>query len=180
MVIVKENLTPKDYFERGTKFLIDYYNSNKPFDDNTIEIEKRIFIELEGKYKIQGFIDRLVHNIENNEYEIHDYKTSNNLPKKEQVDNDKQLALYSIAIKEKFGKDKEVSLIWHYLAHDKKINSKRTNEQLEQLKKETIELIKEIEKTTEFPPNKSHLCHWCQYKDICPAWKKPFEKQEKL
>ncbi len=179
---VKKQLTTKDFFNRGVQFLLDYYMRNKPFDDNTLDIEKRIFIILDqtGKYKIQGFIDRLVYNLKTKEYEIHDYKTSNNLPQPEDVDNDRQLGLYSLAIKELFGKDKEVSLIWHYLAFNRKIYSKRTNEQLDILKKETIELIKKIEATTEFPPKKSYLCHWCEYKPICPAWNKnpPRTKEE--
>ena len=45
--------------------------------------------------------------------------------------------------------------------------SKRTNSQLENLKKETIELIKKVESAKEFPRNKSALCNWCEYKNIC-------------
>ena len=65
-----------------------------------------------------------------------------------------------------------VVLIWHYLAHNQKIVSKRTNIQLEKLKNETIELVKQIESAKKFPPNTSALCHWCEYKNICPAWNK--------
>src|SRR3989339_282298 len=82
----------------------------------------------------------------------------------------RQLALYSIAIKEKFGNDKKVLLVWHYLAHNTKIISTRTNEQLKQLKQETLKLIKEIESTTKFPSKKSILCDWCEYKSMCPEF----------
>ena len=78
--------------------------------------------------------------------------------------------MYSIAIKNLFGNDKEISLIWHYLAHNQRICSKRTNEQLEQLKKDIIALIKKIESTTEFPTKPSILCKWCEYKTICHAF----------
>ena len=151
---------------------------HKPFDDNTLEVEKRIMINLDekGEYKLQGFIDRLVHNLEKDEFEIHDYKTGNSLPAKEKIESDRQLALYSIAIKELFGKDKEVLLIWHYLAHNQKIVSKRTNEQLQQLKKEIIELITKIEATIEFPAKKTILCDWCEYKKICSKFNKPKEE----
>ena len=169
MVIVKENTTEKDYFERGIQFLINYYTNNKPFDDNTMEVEKKITINLDNKYKIQGFIDRLVHNLEG-KFEIHDYKLNIMHPKKDHAEKDDQLALYAIAVKELFGKDKEVVLVWHYLAHGKKLESKRTNEQLELLKKETLNKIKKIESETEFSPNKGPLCSWCRYKNICPAW----------
>jgi|TARA_Y100000310_G_scaffold265344_1_gene276338 putative RecB family exonuclease len=178
--IAKKQMTAGDYFNKGIQFLIDYYMKHKPFDDNTIEVEKEIIFNLDedGKYKIKGFIDRLVYNLETEEYEVHDYKTSNNLPKQEFLDKDRQLALYSIAIKEIFGEEKKVILIWHYLSFNQKLYSKRTDEQLKKLKQETLELIKKIELTTEFPPKKSVLCGWCEYKQICSAFgNKPPEKQ---
>jgi putative RecB family exonuclease len=171
ILIVKKELNEKDYFQKGTEFLIGYYQKYYPFKDGTIECEKKINIKLDENTQIQGFIDRLVHNIETGEYEIHDYKTGNFLPSQDKMDEDRQLALYSIAIKEIYGKDKEVCLIWHYLAHNQKICSKRTNEQLEELKQKTLNTIKEIESTEIFPTFKSTLCHWCEYKSICPEWK---------
>jgi len=170
ILIVKKNLTAKDYFNKGIQFLADYYSKYHPFEDGTIACEKRILITLDENTKLQGFIDRIVKNIANGEYEVHDYKTANMLPTQEAMDKDRQLALYSIAIKEIYGKDKEVTLVWHYLAHDTKIVSRRTNEQLEQLKKETLNLIKEIESATKFPAKVSPLCEWCGYKNICPAY----------
>lgn len=164
--IVKENMTGKDYFEMGIRFLIDYYSKHHPFKDGTLEMEKEIRIYL-GEHQIVGFIDRLAKNPNTGEIEIHDYKTGNFLPNQKKFDEDRQLALYSLAIKELFGEEQSICLIWHYLAHNKKICSRRTNEQLEKLKKETLELIKNIESTQEFIANKSQLCNWCEYKGIC-------------
>jgi putative RecB family exonuclease len=169
ILIVKKQLSSKDYFNKGVEFLANYFQENAPFKDGTIECEKKIFIEIDENTKVQGFIDRLVHNPSTNEYEIHDYKTANNLPSQEKINEDRQLALYSIAIKELYGKDKPVTLVWHYLAHNKKIKSKRTNLELEKLKQETKELIKKIESTKDFPFIPSILCNWCEYKSICPA-----------
>jgi len=181
MVIVNDNLSAKDYYNKGIQFLIDYYVKHQPFDDGTIALEKEIRVSIDeaGEYEIVGFIDRLVQNLQTGEYEIHDYKTANSLPSQEKIDNDRQLALYAIAIKEHFGKDKEVRLVWHYLAHNQKIQSKRTNEQLDLLKQETINLIKQIESTTEFTPNKSRLCDWCEYQQMCLAWQGENEKNTK-
>jgi putative RecB family exonuclease len=177
-LIVKKQLTSQDYLNKGVQFLADYFQENYPFKDGTIECEKKIIIDLDENTKIQGFVDRLVHNIETGEYEIHDYKTANTLPTQKKMDEDRQLALYSIAIKELYGKDKEVKLVWHYLAYNHKIISKRTQEQLEKLKEEIKSLIKQIENTKEFPPNKSILCDWCEYKNICPEWN--FKVDEKI
>jgi len=189
--IMQNGNDEKLFFNKGVQYLLDYYNRYKPFDDNTLEVEKQITLTLdeEGKYRIRGFIDRLAYNIRNKEYEIHDYKTSKTMPQQDKIENDRQLALYSIAIKELFGKDKDVKLIWHYLFFNHRIESKRTHEQLEQLKKETIELIDTIESATQFPATISRLCEWCPYKPICPVWNTPagdeeynpkFTKQKKL
>jgi RecB family exonuclease len=136
-----------------------------------MEKKIEILIHPERKHKIIGFIDRLAYNLEKNRYEIHDYKTAGTLPSQEKIDSDRQLAIYGLAIKEIFGKDKEVALIWHYLDHNKKIISRRTNEQYENLIKEIIELIDKIENTKEFEANKSILCDWCEFKEKCFVWK---------
>jgi len=167
--IVKKEFTAEDYFNKGIQFLLNYHKKHFPFKDGTLDIEKYISINL-GKNKehqIRGFIDRLVFNPETSAYEIHDYKTAKQLPTQKKMDKDRQLALYSIAIKELYGQDKEVTLIWHYLAHDTQIKSTRTNQQLEQLKQELIESIEIIESTKEFPIQKSILCGWCEYKNQC-------------
>ncbi len=179
ILIVKKYSTQRDYFNKGIQFLADYYQENSPFKDGTVECEKKITINLDENTQINGFIDRLVHDIENDVYEIHDYKTAGTLPSQEKMDQDRQLALYSIAIKEIYGVDKEVKLIWHYLAHNHKIVSKRTQEQLDTLKKETKELIEKIQNTDTFPPNKSILCEWCEYNSICHEFKNT-DKNERL
>lgn len=169
---IVRNLPKQDYFDKGVKFIIDYYLKNQPFDDGTVETEKKVWINLgEGfPHKVIGYIDRLVYNKEKGEYEVHDYKTANTLPNKEKFENDRQLALYSIAVKELYGQDKPVTLTWHYLNYNMKIFSKRTDEQLDKLKRETRELIRKIEETREFPPTKTVLCDWCEYKQYCKAW----------
>lgn len=176
-LIVRKELTVKDYFNKGIKFLLDYYMKYQPFNDGTLELEKKILLDLDGtgKYKIQGFVDRVVFNNETKEYEVHDYKTANSLPKIEKVETDRQLALYSIAIKEIYGEHYNVLLTWHYLAHNMKICTRRTTEQLEQLKKDIINLIDKIEVTKEFPPKKSALCGWCEFKSKCPKFKNVLE-----
>ncbi len=183
ILIVRKNITPRDYFNRGVEFLINYYTEHHPFEDNTLSVEEEILFDLDetGEYKIRGFMDRLSFNLEKQEYEIHDYKTSGNLPKNGSLDEDRQLALYSIAVKEKYGNHKNVKLVWHYLFFNKIIESRRTDEQLTKLKEDTLNLIKEIESTEEFVPIKSPLCNWCEYKDICPAFgNKPPANQTSL
>lgn len=172
--ITREECDAEHYFNLGIKFIIDYFLANSPFKDNTIAIEHKILVPLdtEGKYIIQGYIDRLVHNKDTNIFEIHDYKTGNSMKSQEELDIDRQLALYSLGIKHSFPEAKDVHLIWHYLAYNKKMQSRRTDEQLEQLKQEIINLINKIEATQEFPANPSGLCNWCEYQGICQEMNK--------
>lgn len=171
--VVKEDLTQQDYFEKGIKFIADYYLKNYPFNDGTLELEKKIFISLNpnSENKLVGYIDRLVYNKEKQRYEIHDYKTANTLPEREKFEKDRQLALYALGIKQLYGDHHPVTLTWHYLNFNMKIDSSRTNEQLEKLKEDTLKLINKIEQTKEFPPQESFLCNWCEYRSKCPLFK---------
>ena len=173
MKIVKEDVTAETYFNKGIKFLINYFLKHSPFKDNTIETEKKIYISLDGnrEYQLMGYIDRLVHHPETNIFEIHDYKTGA-VKSQQDLDKDRQLALYSLGVRETFKDVKDVKLVWHFLDENKELTSERTIEQLQELKKEILELIKKIESTTEFPTNKSILCNWCEYRSKCPEFRK--------
>jgi len=181
IVIVKEEYGPENYLKMGEKFITDYYNKYKPFDQGkTISLEERILIKLDdsGDYKLQGFIDRVMES-KGGYYEVHDYKTNSRLPLPEYIENDRQLALYAIGIKERYPDVKDVRLIWHFLAFDKEIDSTRTDEELEKLKKNVIELIDRIESDEKFVATPSVLCDWCEFKPICRQWSHLYVIKEK-
>ncbi len=96
-----------------------------------------------------------------------------------EADADLQLALYQIALTEKWPEADNAKLVWHYLLFNKQVESSRTREQLIQVQEKLIDRIKQVEACQEFSPNKSALCDWCGYQDICPLWKHP-QKVEKL
>lgn len=171
--IVRKGMHVGDYFKQGLELIKYYYNKHKPFNENIIGMEQKILIDLDGKgdYVLQGFIDKLIHNKKDGTYEIHDYKTSKWLPDQDELDNDRQLALYSIGVKEQYPNNNGIILKWHYLRHDKVVTSARTDEQLEQLKKDVIELIKKIESAEKWPAKKSRLCDWCGFNHLCLAYK---------
>ena len=151
VAIAKKDLTANNYKDTGIKCIRNYYQRHAPFENGvTIGIEEKITFPLseDGGYAIQGYIDRL-DRTKDKIYEIHDYKTSGSLPLQKDRDNDRQLALYEIGIREKYPDVKEVKLIWHYLVFDTEIASQRTPAQLEDLRKGTIALIDRIEADTE-------------------------------
>ena len=181
IVIVKKDYDVDHYRKMGEKYIREYYKKYHPFDqDRTIAIEERILIDLDesGDYKLQGYIDRLAEPQEGY-YVIHDYKTNQRLPPQEHFDSDRQLALYAIGVKNQYPDVKNIDLAWHFLKFNKQIKSKRSEQQLQQLKKETLKLIKKIERTTTFETNPSFLCDWCEYKSICPQWSHLYKLREK-
>lgn len=173
---VKKDLTKDDFRALGKECIEDYYKSYYPFNQSrTIHVEKRVYFALynEGRHRIRGFIDRLAI-APDGTYEIHDYKTSGNLPTQKDKDEDKQLALYQIGVKDMWRDVHSIKYIWHYLVFNKEISSSRTDRDIEKLRAEKIALIKEIESATEFTPKESSLCSWCSYQPICPLWKHLF------
>ncbi|MFH1425220.1 MAG: PD-(D/E)XK nuclease family protein [archaeon] len=157
--------TAEDYFNKGLKFLADYYMKHHPFSDDTMEVEKRLVFPLDdiGEIRLQGYVDRLV-KVGWKDFEIHDYKTNAIMKKQEEVDADKQLAFYHIGLQKLFGADIKVKLVWHFLAHNRSISSTRTQEQLDKLKRNTLRLIREIESNTVWPACGRSWCDWCDYK----------------
>jgi len=124
-----------------------------------------------------GLVDRLCET-EPGHYEIHDFKTSGSLPDQSKLDMDRQLAIYQLALEDELPDVKEVTLKWHFLKFGKTFSSKRTKEDLENLKLEVLEIIREVESTTEYPAEKNPLCDWCDYQRICPIWRHMFLEEE--
>ncbi|MEA3560541.1 MAG: PD-(D/E)XK nuclease family protein, partial [Candidatus Omnitrophota bacterium] len=172
---IKGQYTFDNYRKLGQRCIRDYYRRYAPFDhDRTLALEERVLFSLdeEGNYKMLGYIDRLSQS-RDKEYNIHDYKTSATLPTQDKIDNDKQLALYQMAIHQRWPDVKNVRLIWHFMAFDKEMQAAHNDYELENLKKETIEIIKTVERTKEFIPRESQLCYWCDYAGLCPVKKHP-------
>jgi len=170
VLVTKKGFTADHYRNAGKEAISNYYKRYSPFNQSkTLSTELRVTFKIDN-YNIQGFLDRLSHNGDGF-YEIHDYKTSGSLPAQETLDNDRQLGIYQIGVKEKFRDAEEINLIWHYLIFDKEFTSKRSDAQLKDLKKEVLSLIKTLEKDTKFTPIESKLCDWCEYPEYCPAKK---------
>lgn len=181
IIIVKKDYTRENYRKMGERYLTDYYERYKPFDHGKIlglETKDQMPLDEEGNYRFHIRIDRLM-DMENGVYEVHDYKTGSSLSKQEDLDNDRQLAMYSLWVRNQFKDFKKVRLVWHFLAFDKEMFSYRTEEELKNLKEEVLTKIKEIELTKEYPAQVSELCNWCLYEGICPMWKHEVQLEEK-
>jgi putative RecB family exonuclease len=171
--IVRKEYSAEHYRRLGEKCITDYYKRHYPFDQGkTLGLEEYITFPLEEEkdYLIRGYIDRVTL-VDGSILEIHDYKTSNRLPTQEDVNSDRQLAFYQMGVSEKWQGIQEVKLVWHYLTFDTEIHSSRTPDELHQLRRATLELIRRIETDRQFFPKEGPLCNWCDYQGFCPRRK---------
>ncbi len=178
IIINKKEYTKDNYKKMAEKFVTDYYNHHKPFNDITIiglETEDKLKLQNGSSYHIR--IDKFGY--KDSTYFVCDYKTNSNLKTQEEADQDRQLAMYALWVNKKFKDARKVVLKWHMLAFNKDVVSERTPRELEALEKETINLIKEIEKCKDYPTNVTALCNYCEYQTMCPAFKHKAETEQK-
>jgi putative RecB family exonuclease len=169
VMVIRKNSKKRDYFNKGIKFLKDYFIHYYPFDqDYTVGLETSVNLDLfnDRKYVLRGYIDRL--GIKDTALIIHDYKTANSLPTKEDIKKNDQLALYAIGLIDKYVGVESVKLIWHFLAFDKEIEVELKREDLEVVRKRIASKIDKIEEAREFNPKESALCDWCEFASNCP------------
>jgi putative RecB family exonuclease len=170
--IVREGTPASFYRELGERCLRGYYMRHYPFDaDETLGIEKRVVFSLDptGEYRMQGIIDR-ISRARDGVIEVHDYKTGARVPSQKMLDSDRQLALYQIGLAREFGEGQPFRLVWHYVAKNVIRTSTRSAEDLVALRGATIDRIDEIQAAEAYPPRRSALCGWCEYKQLCPEW----------
>ena len=149
-------------FEDGKALLERYYERHKGEQIRPLELEKPFNIKING-VRFNGRIDRI--DPLDDGVEIIDYKTGAPKTQKE-VDKDDQVAFYAIASKEALG-HKPKRLTYYFLDSGEKVSTTRTDSQLQEIREEVTEIIKDIEKG-EFEPKSGMHCNWCDYKEFCP------------
>ncbi len=170
--IVRDDMTVEDYVAAGERCLENAYRRFYPFDDGeTLGLERRVHTRLDGdgQYAVRGIVDRVVR-ASDGALEIHDYKTGRRVPRQPEVDRDRQLALYELALRDELGEKGEVRLVWHYLLSGVTRVSQRTSAQLEELRDDTIAAIDRVRAETSWEPREGPLCRWCEYRERCPLF----------
>ncbi|MEI7961985.1 MAG: PD-(D/E)XK nuclease family protein, partial [archaeon] len=177
-ILIVKDYPKENYKIMGEEFLVNYYDEYAPFNQFTIiglETEERLRLSDGSFYHVR--IDRLA-SIEGTYY-VCDYKTNSKMKSQVEADSDRQLAMYSLWVKNYFKDAQRVVLLWHMLAFNKEISSERTNLQLKELEGEVVSLIKEIESTKEYPTSVTSLCDYCVYKNLCPSFSHEVKLEQK-
>ena len=160
------------YLVQGDRCLENYYRAHYPFDgDETLGVEERVEFELgpdAQPVRFQGVVDRIAR-ARDGAIEIHDFKTGARVPSQDDLDTDRQLALYQIGLARTRPIAGPVRLVWHYLRQNVVRVSQRDPQQLLALESETLGLVERISREREYAPVPGRLCAWCEYRDGCPA-----------
>lgn len=176
--IVKDEYDKTNYKDQGERMIRDYHSRYHPFDaSNTIANETMHRYQLTEEHDVSIRIDRLDNPAEG-VYEVHDYKTSNSLPTKDEAEADTQLATYALGVKDMYPDAERIRLIWHYLAFDREVTVEKDWSELDVIEEQLVGVIHDIEDTEEYEPSKSPLCHYCGYQPRCPLWEHKFQDDE--
>jgi len=152
--------------KEGEKILRDYFKAHRKTLSEPVFLERGFGLKLENVL-LAGFIDRIDRT--KSGYEVIDYKTADKVASQKEVDQDEQLTIYALAAREAL-KIEPTSLALYFLKQNKKLTTKRTSEQLEKEKEKIIKTAKEI-RSSDFPAKPGILCHYCDFRNICPAYK---------
>ena len=168
-LVRKEYAEPDDYRRKGLMCLKNFFQMDSMEDyGELVSLEMMLHFKL-GERSMSGKVDRIQR--EGATYHIIDYKTSKDDMTQEEADEDRQLALYELGIRDKYPDAEQVILHWYMLANNNIVSSTRSESELSALKTGVLSLIDEIENTSDFLPEEGSLCGWCEFKEACEAEK---------
>ncbi len=169
-ITFKDERQKEQYHGVGKEIIKIFLDTLKPGLRDTIATEKRFYIQLNDKHALAGAIDR-VDKLPFGAYEVIDYKTNFRPKTQQDIDRDKQLGIYRLAIQSLWPEAKDVRLSMHFLKPNLKLTTTRRDDEIEDLKQEIIDTAERIEADEEFKPKHNPLCDWCDFQHLCPLMK---------
>lgn len=163
----------------GIDILTNYYTKHKDEYQEIIGTEKNIDIIVNGDntFRLIGYMDKVVEE-DNDTIRVIDYKTSSSTGNVDKLKDNLQLKIYDYALREQFPNYKKYIVSLNFVKLNKIVSHEYSQEQRE----ETINIInsyvEEIgikHKIYDYgiipSPNRGSSCVFCEYRDICPAFK---------
>lgn len=159
----------QEFYKKGESYLLGFLKNGYNPKVKTISLEEKFTLKIDKEFKVGGTIDR-IDELGGGRYEIIDYKTGANIPTQKDVDKDMQLSFYALAVSTIYNvKPEDIKLSLYYLDTQEKITTTRTTKDLNNLKKEILEIKKEIE-NSDFKCNNNYFCQQgCEFSMFCKS-----------
>lgn len=159
----------EEYREQGRESLKRFHAQIVERTPKVFGLEQGFTLKI-GDVLVKGRIDR-IDETEDGELEIIDYKTGN--PKSRlEWDDKRQLVLYALALEQCLPNPKPVRrLTYYYLTTNETLSFEPTDKDREKLKGQVLETMERIAKSDFAPDPDTMKCKYCDFKDICPAFK---------
>ncbi len=128
-----------------------------------VAVEMKMDFDLEGR-RIRGKVDRV--DDTGKVLEVIDYKSGKTESSKPALRKDFQMGLYKIGVEKTFGKPVGATGHW-YLRSDKEWMVELTAQEVEEIRKRALEIIKRIEMGEFEAVPEYQVCQFCDYKELC-------------
>lgn len=167
--VVKRDETAEMYRRTGAEILNRFHRERYVSDTReTLANEKHFEVVIDGRFRFQGYIDRLARDAEGRLYVI-DYKTGRRAPDRFEGKEADQLEAYALAVFAEADVD-ELDLVLEFLRAGKVLTRRVRRTEIVQVETRLAEKIATVGEATVFPPSPGALCDWCGYNDICDAY----------
>ncbi len=175
------------YLAEGARMLKNFYAKNAPWNFTVAGLESHFEVLLEDPRRrethvLAGRIDRI--DKTDTGYEVVDYKTSRRLPSQADVDKDLQMSIYSLGLQKRWPhvKAEDIKLSLYFLKHGEKLSTQRDASATEATAHDVLKIISDIQGRLStggyFEAVPGPYCGFCPYREICPAWRHLYKKQE--
>ena len=155
----------QSYYEEGFRYFSEFSGWDNDYEILGVEEEFEFFVD---KYKFAGIIDLILKHKKEGFLIIEDHKTKSRLDNEEKEKYMKQLYLYSIPIKDKYGEYPKY-LRFNMIRYRNTITEEFNIKKLEETKQWVINQINKIKQETEWKPLSSpYFCRFvCSFRNIC-------------
>lgn len=166
----------KDYYEDGLQIL-KHLESRGIIDSGVkvIATEKPFDLTLDNGVRIKGYIDRIDER-DSNTLEITDYKTTKWPYTAEQIDKDIQVGIYNLVVRENLYPQYPIIVVTFDFVRFGRQSTVRTPAQLSALKRYLRVVYDKIQADDGQIGTVSDKCRWCDFRGICPDYKKKIEE----
>lgn len=173
----EHDLTSFALFEEGLRILREYAERNAVVNHMRIlGLEQEFRIKLADGYEVYGFIDR-TEKIDDETVKVIDYKTNRRFFTKAELENDLQMPVYGMVVRERYPWAKKVEFAFDMVTLGFQQHAYRTSEQLDDVRDYLVTLGKKTESEKEWTPRLNENCGYCEFRNRCEVYKLALSKR---